>query len=908
MKPTLSNPVGTQSKNYENNFRSKVGNTPINLSEVDKFLGEDENSLKKKIFSLPKMESLVFSDPRLTTVYDEMAEDGETKYGYHYNETIMNIIFNDYVLNSPVYLQKYKQAIPKKKKRRDKSGINQLKIAVSGVDDSKPETKKDVNENDDGTIRVIFLVNGKDSSNQEVFAYFPDENYDADGKYKSAYSHIGQHSSCDPRYAKESRPATPEEYQDLKNELEGIGYNLDIIESGINETSTSGSVGGSGMGSGGYATPHAWGGGDLMKGKKGKVMRKPIWQGGTIIQESNYLIDTDGFEKLVESLNENYDLETAKNIAKENSKEGYAQHVNQCGDGKYSVSDWYDDDTTICGYENGNELNEDMSNTGNMYTTAEDLKGLFQQLRQEGKKLSREHIPMLAGDALYKVAIKFANNMLPLNWDDFPDTNSMWDYINENGNMSYNNFIKAIKRAVKDRLSGADMGVGLYENEIDEHHLNDRESKINYIVSASSKLDSSKIMGNLNQQKMLNDLDDETINTIYLNMENELKSKGIDPMSVSETDQSMIDSNPQTMANYPKPVGDLGTAVDMGTQSSGGIRENIIKEKNISKMNKNEKIFEELDNELNAYMIHQNKLEKMYEDRKPSSLVNVDRLGGENKKNFKSDLQHSGTKEIINVEKELQWKDQQTEIGKDPQKLGSDIEKEIIKKTGGNALENVGDSTNSKGNEIPKRNATDDEVEEVEKYRLGMESLDYDTTNDKFESRAKVGMGEKLYDKGRKQVKAKTEMPLYNKDVAPATTKDTSKDKWYKDANLKEYVVNGKYNNALNKRTLIGFTPKDVLMIENAENLYKIDFVGVGNAIDNKGNVNESVNNLLTENTFYTNGVKVYVIKNKKNDLNESVKKENKVVNEQFDKMKHLLSYKPKNFINTTQTKANRGF
>jgi hypothetical protein len=58
--------------------------------------------------------------PELAAKYEEMAENGEEKYGYHYNETIQNMLFNDYVLNSPKYLQKYKQAVPKEKKRRDK--------------------------------------------------------------------------------------------------------------------------------------------------------------------------------------------------------------------------------------------------------------------------------------------------------------------------------------------------------------------------------------------------------------------------------------------------------------------------------------------------------------------------------------------------------------------------------------------------------------------------------------------------------------------------------------------------------------------------------------------------------------------------------------------------------------------
>ena len=73
------------------------------------------------------METLVFSDHLLSAKYEEMSENGETRFGYHYNETIHNQLFNDYVLNSPKYLQKYKQAVPKEKKRRDKSGINQLK-------------------------------------------------------------------------------------------------------------------------------------------------------------------------------------------------------------------------------------------------------------------------------------------------------------------------------------------------------------------------------------------------------------------------------------------------------------------------------------------------------------------------------------------------------------------------------------------------------------------------------------------------------------------------------------------------------------------------------------------------------------------------------------------------------------
>ena len=261
LKPTLNKPVSQLSKGYEKTFNKamkqnhvKLNETSDMLYEVDNMLSEVEQSLKKKIFSLAKMEALVFSDPKLSAAYEEMAENGEEKYGYHYNETIQNMLFNDYVLNSPKYLQKYKQAIPKEKKRRDASGINQLKKAgektMQHKTDIKPTKlaptglKPVVKEDDEPVTKVLFLVNEKDPENSDLFAYFPEET--SHGNYKTAYSHIGQHSSVSPEYAKESRPATPEEYAPLKAELESIGYNLDVLN-GMSEMSGSGG-GAGGMG------------------------------------------------------------------------------------------------------------------------------------------------------------------------------------------------------------------------------------------------------------------------------------------------------------------------------------------------------------------------------------------------------------------------------------------------------------------------------------------------------------------------------------------------------------------------------------------------------------------------------------------------------------------------------------
>lgn len=64
-----------------------------------------------------------------------------------------------------------------------------------------------------------------------VFAVFPELKFS--NGYRddnvTCYSHIGQHSACHPTYYKHLRKAKPEEYVDLKKELEGLGYNLFIV-------------------------------------------------------------------------------------------------------------------------------------------------------------------------------------------------------------------------------------------------------------------------------------------------------------------------------------------------------------------------------------------------------------------------------------------------------------------------------------------------------------------------------------------------------------------------------------------------------------------------------------------------------------------------------------------------------
>lgn len=62
----------------------------------------------------------------------------------------------------------------------------------------------------------------------DIIAIFPFDKWDLTGNY-SSYMHVGQHGACSPELAKELLRPTKEEYKNLKEELESIGYNLEIL-------------------------------------------------------------------------------------------------------------------------------------------------------------------------------------------------------------------------------------------------------------------------------------------------------------------------------------------------------------------------------------------------------------------------------------------------------------------------------------------------------------------------------------------------------------------------------------------------------------------------------------------------------------------------------------------------------
>ncbi len=61
-----------------------------------------------------------------------------------------------------------------------------------------------------------------------VYALFPEDRFSYDLSC-TAYQHVGQHCGADyTGCIARSRPAAPEEYADLKKELERVGYRLKI--------------------------------------------------------------------------------------------------------------------------------------------------------------------------------------------------------------------------------------------------------------------------------------------------------------------------------------------------------------------------------------------------------------------------------------------------------------------------------------------------------------------------------------------------------------------------------------------------------------------------------------------------------------------------------------------------------
>lgn len=81
-------------------------------------------------------------------------------------------------------------------------------------------------------VKAVFLTTPKDDSIPvEVFAYFPEEVSDTNGRYHICYAHEGQHSDCMELFALECEPAPLELYMPLLDELSNvIGYDVTVLD------------------------------------------------------------------------------------------------------------------------------------------------------------------------------------------------------------------------------------------------------------------------------------------------------------------------------------------------------------------------------------------------------------------------------------------------------------------------------------------------------------------------------------------------------------------------------------------------------------------------------------------------------------------------------------------------------
>lgn len=85
-------------------------------------------------------------------------------------------------------------------------------------------------EKDTYKTDVVFRCDKHGDFKGVVFALFPHEIFDRNGNV-TFYTHVGQHSAADYNFCiAKSRPATEQEYADLKKEMESIGYDLNIVK------------------------------------------------------------------------------------------------------------------------------------------------------------------------------------------------------------------------------------------------------------------------------------------------------------------------------------------------------------------------------------------------------------------------------------------------------------------------------------------------------------------------------------------------------------------------------------------------------------------------------------------------------------------------------------------------------
>jgi hypothetical protein len=279
------------------------------------------------------------------------------------------------------------------------------------------------------------------------------------------------------------------------------------------------------------------------------------------------------------------------------------------------------------------------------------------------------------------------------------------------------------------------------------------------------------------------------------------------------------------------------------------------------------------------------------EDRKLKTMVDLDRIKTSNSSNFKDYIKNDADSISKQTVDNMDKAGDQYETIEDSQKMRIDIEKEAIKNTSKDkALEDKGDSIR-KGNNIPKRNETDEEKAEKALNRgMGLEDIDFDIEpNEDYIERMKKDMGDDKFKEREAKLKYRKDMPMYNKDKQPVVMENFVKT---------NTIVDGKYYDELNRTIIKEFDMSTAKAIDKVtEDMYLLDLNGFGNAVLSDGmTINESVKKMINTYQFYTN----------ENELFYTKAKETTQLNENFlSKLNHLIGYNPVNYVSNKGNKRN---
>lgn len=834
MEPTLNTP-SQGGKAVDKEFNSKLSHY---INESDQLLREGEQSLKKRIFKLDKAEALIHGDDKLCAIYNEMQKDGREKYGYHYNETIVNIIFNEYVINNTQYLAKYKMAIPKEKTRRDRSGINQLHKDITG--ENMNESIEDINSLNIGDTVAFTNENGEQLSGT----------------------------------ISEMNPTANAIDINLENGDTEFGVTLDkILDVQITETTGAAS-------SGSYAGPAAW-------SKSGKPRPVVTMGGGQIVDVSesfkNYLTNPNFFEEIEKDLLKEDYRRVSLNEDHLNTKEEKVIYILEKDPEKYKNIEELD------------RMNDQQIDQ--IYQEVERKSGINEASES---KAQQRFMGMVRGVQKGEIkpsevsdkVVKASKEMKSSDVNDFASTKhkDLPEKVSEDTKrIEDENYIK----------DNSDMYGDLDNMNKENINIIKKDIKDKIVESMTEPTEGSIATQN-------------PANTMYKKSDSKISGMetGINEDFPCRSDEVSVDgdckkknklSNQQPTTNKQKS----GGGKPQNYYNEKFRQERIKQQSHVEKKDEPEKK-EHVDESLNFFLNELNRFDSeigniINEDRRVSALIDLDRLKKQNATNYKQDIENSFIKD--EVKKLEKAKDQVTEVGNDPQKLSSDLEKESLSKTKGESFKNVGDSDNKKGNEIPKRNLTNDESEQLMLDRgLGMQDIKYSNKpSEKFEERMKEDMGDDLYDQRQRKLEYRAKAPMYNKDTMP-TEKGIEKNQY------NESYITGKYKSYGNSNKFIDFKLSECIICENVDKDWiKLSMDGLGNMFDSKVELNESVAGSLSKNNFYFDGEKVYQVKTSQKNLNESVG-EKPMSDGSFNKIQHLLNYNPNQFVSVKNIKFGRGF